>query len=243
MDMGTHCFAPDSCMRSLIWNVTTLVAFGLGGCGLKQSLVNDINRAGSVEVGAGRIAPVTIHRSIALGGHGITACPSLTVAVADPNTVSDPAAVTDLSVSPQGDSCALELRQNEFTLVDQDSLNGQQVQSVTAAHLTIEKFSLTDANGNELPPATTFDALELRLDGELVLTKQDIATNEPVRKTLPPAVLESIKSSVQAHQPATAELTMTLSLSSAELAALPSTVVLDITVQPEVTVQVFSASP
>lgn len=215
-----------------------LSAFCVGCADIRETAA-DIT---TITLGSEYIKPVQIDQSVKLSDQPIIACIPIEVALPERNAV--------VSLQPSAAGCALTLSQPALTLFDKKQIDNAREQAgrfdidgIRGVSVELMQVELLDADDQPLPLEQYVDAVTVEVDGSVLLDRMapDVLLNEQPKRKLPAPLLEKLKTSVKNGQPATADVVLTLWLSSWVIQDVPTALKMTLLIQPELEVSLLEA--
>jgi hypothetical protein len=215
-----------------------LSAFCVGCADIRETAA-DIT---TITLGNEYIKPVEIDQSVKLSDQPIIACIPIEVALPDRNAV--------VALQPSAAGCALTLTQPALTLFDKKQIDNARKQAgafdidgIRGGSVELMQIELLDADDQPLPLEQYVDAVTLAVDGSVLLDRMapDALLNEQPKRKLPDPLLEKLKTAVKNGQPATADVVLTLWLSSWVIQDVPTALKMTLLIQPELEVSLLEA--
>jgi len=209
------------------------------GCAEIRNTAADIT---TINLGSDYIQPVEIDESVKLADQPIIACIPIQVDLPERNAV--------VTLKPSAAGCALTLRQPALTLFDKKQIDNAREQAgsfdidgIRGGSVELMQVELLNGDGQPLPLAQYVDAVTVEVDGSVLLDKMqpDTLLNEQPKRKLPDPLLDKLKSSVKNGQPATADVVLTLWLSSWVIQDVPTALEMSLLIQPELEVSLLEA--
>lgn len=216
-----------------------LSSFCVVGC---ADIRNTAAELTTVSIGSDYIRPVEIDQSVKLSDQPIIACIPIQVDLPERNAV--------VTLQPSAAGCALTLRQPALTLFDKKQIDNAREQTgsfdidgIRGGSVELLQIDLLNGDGQALPLEQYVDAVTVEVDGAVLLDKMqpDVLLNEQPKRKLPDALLAKLKSSVKKGQPATADVVLTLWLSSWVIQDVPTALNMTLVIQPELEVSLLEA--
>ncbi|HTU56890.1 MAG TPA: hypothetical protein VMF89_00625, partial [Polyangiales bacterium] len=190
------------------------------GCADIRETAADIT---TISLGNQYIQPVEIDQSVKLSDQPIIACIPIQVDLPERNAV--------VTLQPSAAGCALTLRQPALTLFDKKQIDNARKQAgsfdidgIRGGSVELMQVELLNGDNQTLPLAEYVDAVTVEVDGSVLLDKMqpDALLNEQPKRKLPDPLLDKLKTSVKNGQPATADVVLTLWLSSWVIEDVPT---------------------
>jgi|GEM_PF-5188699 len=215
-----------------------LSAFYVGCADIRETAA-DIT---TITLGSEYIKPVKIDQSVKLSDQPIIACIPIEVALPERNAV--------VSLQPSAAGCALTLTQPALTLFDKKQIDNARKQAgrfdidgIRGGSVELMQIELLNADDQPLPLEQYVDAVTVTVDGSVLLDRMppDALLNEQPKRKLPDPLLEKLKTSVKQGQPATADVVLTLWLSSWVIQDVPTALKMTLLIQPELEVSLLEA--
>lgn len=215
-----------------------LSAFCVGCADIRETAA-DIT---TISLGSEYIKPVEIDQSVKLSDQPIIACIPIEVALPERNAV--------VALQPSAAGCALTLTQPALTLFDKKQIDNARKQAgrfdidgIRGGSVELMQIDLLNAEDQQLPLEQYVDAVTVAVDGSVLLDRMapDALLNEQPKRKLPDPLLEKLKTSVKNGQPATADVVLTLWLSSWVIQDVPTALKMTLLIQPELEVSLLEA--
>jgi hypothetical protein len=196
----------------------------------------------TITLGSDQLQPVQIDESITLADAPLLACV--------PIQLDLPERDATVTLQPSAAGCALTVHQPALVLFDKDEINRARKQAgpfdidgIRSGNVELLQLELLTGDDKPLPLAEYVDAVSVQLDGVLLLDKmapQELE-EEPLKRELPNPLIDKLKSAVKSHQPATADLVLTLWLNTLVITNVPPSLKLSLVLQPELEVSLLEA--
>jgi hypothetical protein len=209
------------------------------GCGAADTLDN----LTTVTLGAEVLSPIQVDRTVELGATRLPACVNA--------TISDDAnqATAQLQNTPNG--CVLSVQQANAVLMDADAVkrardqtSGFDVDSVRSGSVQLQTFQIQTADGTPIDLGQYIASVSLDVNGEALLdhvNPSSLGDDMHKQLTLPSSVVDELKDAVKMNRTATAEVAVSLALTSAAMTSLPSSLHVLFVLQPELQVSLTKA--
>lgn len=216
-----------------------LSAFSVVGC---ADIRETAAKLTTVSLGSDYIRPVEIDQSVKLADQPIIACLPIEVNLPERNAV--------VTLTPSAAGCALTLRQPQLTLFDKKQIDNAReragsfdIDGIRGGSVELLQIDLLNGDGQQLPLEQYVDAVTVEVDGSVLLDKMqpDALLNEMPKRALPDSLLAKLKGSVKNGQPATADVVLTLWLSSWVIQDVPTSLKMSLVIQPELEVSLLEA--
>jgi hypothetical protein len=215
-----------------------LSAFCVGCADIRETAA-DIT---TITLGSEYIKPVEIDQSVKLSDQPIIACIPIEVALPERNAV--------VSLQPSAAGCALTLSQPALTLFDKSQIDNARKQTkrfdidgIRGGSVELMQIELLNGDDQPLPLEEYVEAVTVAVDGSVLLDRMppDALLNEQPKRKLPDPLLEKLKTAVKNGQPATADVVLTLWLSSWVIQDVPTALKMILLIQPELEVSLLEA--
>jgi hypothetical protein len=209
------------------------------GCAQIRDTAADIT---TISLGSEYIQPVQIEQSVKLADQPLVACIPIQVDLRERSAT--------VTLQPSAAGCALTLRQPELVLFDKKQIDNARKQAgsfdidgIRGGSVELMQIELLTGDGRPLPLDQYVEALTLEVDGTVLLNKlsPEALENEQLKRKLPDALVEKLKTSVKNGQPATAEVVLTLWLSGWLIQDVPPSLSMRLMIQPELEVSLLEA--
>lgn len=162
-----------------------------------------------VEVGRGQVTPVVVERIMVTGLTPEDGCPSARVRY---RTFDD--RYGDATVAPLSQGCLLAFREDDVELMPADvigvwreQLRGVDLTALLAVELIVDSLEIFD-DSRQLIPLEDLDSVSLHLDGQVLFTREDMASmNESeLRVPVPEELIERFLLALESGDALTAEM-------------------------------------
>jgi hypothetical protein len=194
----------------------------------------------TVTVGSDSIQPVSIEQSVKLTDQPVLACIPIELDLPDRNAT--------VALQPSAAGCSLTVNQTGLVLVDQKQIENARkqvgsfdVDGIRGGSVELMQLELLTGDGQVLPLPEYVDAVTVEVDGAVLLDKMapDALLNDPVKRKLPDQLVDKLKSSVKNGEPATADIVLTLWLSTLVVTNVPTSLGVTAVLQPELEVSLL----
>lgn len=196
----------------------------------------------TISLGSDQLQPVQINESVKLADAPLVACVPLQLDLPERDAT--------VTLQPSAAGCALTVHQPGLVLFDKDQINRARKQAgpfdidgIRSGTVELMQLELLTGDDKPLPLAQYVDAVSVQVDGALLLDKMapEALEDAPLKRELPKALIDKLKSSVKSNQPATADLVLTLWMNTLVITDVPPSLKLLLVLQPELEVSLLEA--